>query len=350
MLQKIPIEVNTPEWLELRTNYIGCSDIPILTGSNRNYGSPIDVFYQKIGLGSGQHRMAERPFMGHIHEPIILDLWQYWEEGKEKYVENYMEKKRIRPFIKNDGYILVNEDIPFLSCTPDGTIPKGEKRLDGYELEKDAPLQVKNIDSLKWDSMDGYIPEHHEQVHGEMMVFGTEYAELACLKGGNELHINQVPYVEEFSKSIMAICSHFWYERVLPARPLAKRLKLTSKKADKEAIQKDIMELEPLPDDSDAYRAFLSARFQNQDNPDRRIIASPPMETLMHTYQYYNDIQKEIKKKQVLIKNTLLRVHEHNGITLILGDGCRSSMNKKHVVSGKEMTAELIRNEINKLN
>jgi len=42
----------------------------------------------------------------------------------------------------------------------------------------------KNINGIKWHQYDGFIPEQQQQVHGEMLVFGTEYGELANLVGG----------------------------------------------------------------------------------------------------------------------------------------------------------------------
>lgn len=347
MLQKIPVKVNTPEWLEVRRDYIGCSDIPILTGSNRNYGSPLDIFYDKLGMTTKEFKMSERPMMGHIQEPIILNLWRY-SDGKD-WVENYTNNRVLREFVPNTGYIVVNEEIPFISDTPDGTIAKGTVNLFGEKLDKDAPLQAKNIDSLKWASSDGWIPEHKEQVTGEMLVYGTQYAETVSLVGGNQLVVAQVEYNEDVATAIYNICKNFWINCVQPAKPLAKQWKLAYSKKEKEAIMKDIMQLEPLPDDSDAYRAFLSARFQNQDNPEKKIKASPDMEKLINYYQYYNDVGREIENIKRKIKNTLLRLHEHNGITLILGDNCKSTMNKNHLVKGKDTSTKEIKEILTKL-
>lgn len=347
MLQKIPVKVNTPEWLELRRSYIGCSDIPILTGSNRNYGSPLDIFYDKIGLEIKKFKMSERPLMGHIQEPTILNLWRY-SDGKE-WVDNYTSGRVLREFKPNTGYILVNPEIPFMSDTPDGTIEKGTLNLFGEKLDKDAPLQAKNIDSLKWASSDGWIPEHKEQVTGEMLVFGTQYSETVSLIGGNQLVVAQVEYNEDVAAAIYNICKNFWINCVQPAKPLAKRFLLAYSKAEKEAIMKDIMALEPLPDDSDAYRDFLSTRFKNQDNPEKKVKASPDMEVLMNYYQFYNDIGKEVDLIKRKIKNTLLRYHEHNAVTLIQGEGCKSTMNKNHLVKGREISTKHIKDQLNKL-
>lgn len=346
MLQKIPIKINTPEWLELKQSYIGCSDIPVLTGSNRNYYSPLDIFYIKIGMYDRVFKMAERPMMGHIQEPVILDLWQYYEK-ELGWVDNYQNNNKVRHFEKNTGYILVNEDTPFLSVTPDATIPAGQPTLFGEVLKLASPLQAKNIDSLKWAKHDGWIPEHREQVLGEMAVFGADYGELVSLVGGNTLHVEPIERDEDSLNAILSICRYFWYEQVVPAKALAKRWKLASKQNEKNAIMKDIYALEPAADDSEAYRSFLSARFVNLD---KQVKASSQMESLMHFWQYYDDIVKELDKKKRAIKNVLLRYHDHNGVSLILGDGCRSSMNKKHVVSGNDTDTNKLNQILKQIN
>ncbi len=347
MLKRIPVQVNTHEWLLLKQNYIGCSDIPVLTGSNRNYISTVELFEQKIGISPINMKMAELPFMGHVMEPVILEILRYFErEQRELWVQNMLQKKVIRNFESNSGYIVVNEDVPFMSTTPDAVIPRGEKDLFGDPVRVDSPINAKNINSIKWHQYDGYIPENHEQIQGEMLVWGSDYSELACLVGGNEFHVSPILKDDSVQKCIYNICKSFWYDRVVPGRVLADRWKKETRKTEKEAIRHDIYQLEPGPDDSEPYRAFLSARFVNQD---KQIKASEPMEKLISMYQFYQDIAKGIKAKQNLIKNTLLRVHEHNGVNLILGTGVKSTFNKKHVISGPELASHEVNKIVNNL-
>lgn len=350
MLQRIPVKVNTPEWLDLKSNYIGCSDIPVLTGATTSYSSPLKIFEQKIGLSVSDNEMKELPYMGHIQEPLILTIWEYYEHGdREKWVQNHMNGRRIRNLEKNTGYILVNPDVPFMSLTPDGIIPQGQPTLHGEVLEKDSPVNAKNINSIKWHQWEGYIPENHLQMHGEMLVLGSQYSELAYLVGGSEFHVVQSEFDEDISKKIYNICSSFWYDRILPAKPLAARYKLATRKAEKEALMKDIRALEPMPDDTDSYRSIMSERFKNREDTDKQLRATPEMDKLMEYYQFYSDIGKELEGIKRKIKNTLLRYHEHNGANIILGETGKSTMNKKHMVSGKELPPETIKQQLNKL-
>lgn len=340
MLKKIPVKVNTPEWLALKQNYIGCSDIPVLTGSNRSYQSPIQIFYQKIGIEPLNLRMAEIPFMGHVMEPVILNMWRYYErEQRDIWVQNMLADRVMRECEHNTGYIVVNEDTPFISTTPDAIMEPGCPTLFGEVLKVASPINAKNINSIKWHQYEGYVPEHHEQMQGEMLVWGAQYAELACLVGGNEFHVLPIERDEAIVKSIYNICKDFWYNKVLPAKPLADRWKATQKKSEKDAIMHDIYQLEPDADETDHYRIFVASRFVNKE---KKAEASESLQKLMELYQFYNDVGKGIKSKQNLIKNTILRVHEHNGYSLIQGRGAKSSFNKKHVISGPELSPKEI--------
>ena len=169
MLQKISCVPNSAEWLEIRRNGIGASDVPILTGESE-YSNPIRLFNQKIGLSPTKQIESELMFWGHAHEPLLLDHWQYWEKEKDAYIRNYRDGRVVRKYKKNEGFIYQNEDYPFMFFTPDGIIPAGELDLFGELLEKDCPLQAKNINSLVYAMYGGLPPTYIEQEHAEMIV------------------------------------------------------------------------------------------------------------------------------------------------------------------------------------
>lgn len=331
MLLKIEVKPNTAEWHEIRKGGIGASDVPILTGESE-YSNPIKLFYQKIGLSPSEQKESELMFWGHAHEPLLLDHWQYWEKEKDAYIRNVRDGKIVRRYKKNTGFIYQNEDYPFMFFTPDGIIPAGELTLYEDKLEKDCPLQAKNINALVHSMYGGLPPTYIEQEHAEMIVMGVEYSEFVYLVGGCQFYVEACPFSEIVAKSIIGICRSFWYDKVVPGKVLAQKWHRTTTQSEKDAIMADIHQLEPPPDSSEKYRAFLTERFVNRDV---KVKATPQMEYMMHAYEVLKSYEQNIQKAKRLISNTLLMYHEHNGVSRILGENCMSSMNKKHIIKGE---------------
>lgn len=317
MKKVLRIRYGTKEWDSYRNNGIGCSEIGTVFGLNE-YEPKAKLFHKKIGDMSFKQDYNRFMFFGHISEDEIAKLWEYYDPTIEggNLIENYQEKKKIRKCIKPNA-IYINTKYPYLFGNPDRIIPKGQFDCVAFtKLKKTGILELKNTTSLmlnKWEN--GFPDSWILQIHGYMMLLETDYAEIAMKIDGNNFNVVPIARNEELIQLIDEKCREFW-EKVLKGREALKNKNLALTKEEEERYSAIIDELEPLPEESDAYIYYLRERYR----PDYY----KAIEGLLEHYEIAKkiiQINKEIKEKEKerdLLKNTLSQYMLSNGCTKIV--------------------------------
>jgi predicted phage-related endonuclease len=91
------------DWQKLRQSFssrgmVGGSDAGTLLGWNK-WKSPINLFYQSIGMDLLPTKMNRQMAFGKMLEDTIAEMWQYWD-GEENFIQNVIHKNKVRKFKK----------------------------------------------------------------------------------------------------------------------------------------------------------------------------------------------------------------------------------------------------------
>lgn len=315
MIKFYPITPNTDEWHTFRLNGVGASEAATVCGINE-YDSAVRLFHEKVGTQKSNFTGNERTFWGSFMEPIILDMWQYWD-GKD-FITNYNLKNVVRTHKIPNG-VYVNTDYPWLFYTPDALINAGQLDIYGNPLDQDCPLECKCIDKLAFQSYGG-LPRHYlYQITQEMLVMDVQYAEFVYHVGGNEFKVQGVELDMDIATEILEKTYIFWNKRVLPARdqPI-------------EVVQ----QLEPEADGTDGYTDFQKERFQKRND---MIKGTDEMYKRLVMREYLLGYIALLDEQATKIKNEVLRLHVHEGVYKIdFGVKGKSTKTSRHVISIKD--------------
>lgn len=178
----IPVEVNTPKWLELRREGIGGSDAGAALGLSK-WRTPYQVYLDKIGETQGIEE-NESMYWGKKHEDNIINRYI---EGTGKAVE--------RP-----QAIFRNQINPFMQYTPDGI-------SFGRLLEAKTSRYGQDFGDAGTDE----IPQEYlVQVQHGMIVTGLRVCDVAVLISGSEYRQYEIPADKELQEMIIEQESAFW--------------------------------------------------------------------------------------------------------------------------------------------
>jgi predicted phage-related endonuclease len=176
------------EWQTLRSSFakkgfIGGSDAGTLLGLDA-YRSPVNIFYDALGLSLKERKMNIYLLMGKIMETQIAELWQYWNEDEQVYVDNVVAGNKIRHY-ETYKFIVQNPDYPYLFANLDGLIT-----LHPLYKKKTGILEIKTIRQSESDKYAlGFPPKYVVQAQLYMLVTGLKYAEIAYLIDGRTLKV-----------------------------------------------------------------------------------------------------------------------------------------------------------------
>jgi predicted phage-related endonuclease len=241
------------KWLAYRSEGLGCSDLGTALGHNP-WQEPAILFAQKVGIIPTGTQDNQIMFMGRVLEPVIADLWEHYdidEPGWEECNLNLQAGIKKREMFKPEVYVK-NPKYPYLMGGPDGLFMR-----DG----KLCVLEIKTISKYSADQYVSGIPTSYIfQIHGYMMLFDADYAEIAMLQDGRELTVVPFERDERVVQIIEEHCSKFW-DDILEARELYLE-------------QKDFTHLEPEPTSSEVYEQFLLDRFKAHSGLEKDISKS----------------------------------------------------------------------------
>jgi predicted phage-related endonuclease len=256
------------------------------------------IYHEKVGTADPVMIDNNFMFWGRENEDKIGEIWQYWDDTPFGYINNKKEHRIIRKCRKINGYVY-NDKYPWLFGSLDRLInvEGGVNFITGETLKSECPLELKALSYWGASVWEGGIPQYFfSQVNQYMLLMEVDYAEIAILKDGKDFKVMYVHRDKALCDKILEDTHKFWYSRVVPAKEAkAKRdiAELSDDIMNAEKYDSYIQKLEPPPDDTEAYKDYMSQRFLKE------------RESVMGTFELYDLAKRNevLKKIEQYIKN-----------------------------------------------
>lgn len=177
------------EWQDLRRKFVnsglvGGSDIGTLLGWNK-WKSPINLFYQAIGINLLPYKMNVDQAHGKLQEDNIALTWTYHSDNEDEFIHNVQTKTKTRSY-KKVAAIIQNPKYPTIYANIDGIITKHP-----VMGKKKGILEIKKIHGMSVDSyIGGLPPQYLAQIQHYMLVCGFDYGELAMRVDGAKMSVH----------------------------------------------------------------------------------------------------------------------------------------------------------------
>jgi predicted phage-related endonuclease len=293
---------------------IGGSDAGTLLNLNK-YKSPINLFYQAIGLSNLPNIMNHIMLHGKQLEEYVANCWQYYDGTPEGWVENTLNNNKIKKYRKVKA-IIQNPKYPALFANIDGQIT--HHPVYG---KKKGILEIKTISGYSADSYEAGIPPSYLlQVQHYMLVTEMKYAEICYLKDGRDLGVVTFEADPDLQNTILQEATNF-QKRVFAARELLDKYREENPYATNDDLYGVVANLEPEADNSEAYAAFLSERHKARETEVQMQGTEEHQEWAVLAQEYSQAIKSAEDEKR-LYQNKLKQVMEQNGATVMnLPDG-----------------------------
>lgn len=302
-------KLSESEWQTLRQSFvnrgmIGGSDAGTLLGFNK-YKSPINLFYQSVGLSNLPNKMNSAMLHGKQLESYVADCWQYWDGTEEGWVENTLTNNKIKKFQKVKA-IIENPKYPSLFSNIDGKITKHPN------YKKPGILEIKTISGYSSDSYEaGLPPSYLLQVQQYMLVTGYTYSEICYLKDGRQLGCVTFDADKELQERILEASVRF-QQMVFKAR--TEMLKYPNLSNDE--MYQIASSFEPDADSSQAFNDFISDRHKAREN-EVTIQGGDEWQDWANQYVRYSDLLKRVEERKRLYQNKIKQVMENNNASVI---------------------------------
>ena len=302
-------KLSEAEWQSLRQSFvirgmIGGSDAGTLLGLNK-YKSPINLFYQSIGINALPNKMNSIMLHGKQLEEYVAKCWQYYDGTEDGWVENTLSDNKIKRFTKVKA-IIENPKYPMLFANIDGKITKHPK----YG-RKAGVLEIKTISGYSADSYEAGIPPSYLlQVQHYMLVTEWDYAEICYLKDGRELGCVTFESDWELQERILEEAIRF-NRRVHEARRA-----LQNVESPDEQLQ-IASHFEPEADSSLAFNDFISEKHKAREE-EITIQGTDEHEQWAQSYVLINSQIKNLENDKQLYQNRLKQVMEKDGATTMI--------------------------------
>ena len=183
------------EWLSLRENGIGASEVSAVIGINP-WETPFSLYLRKTKqVPPLEENVAMH--MGHLLEPIVVQLW-----------EEATGWRAVKASAKD--IIYQDIDYPWRICTPDRIAYEVSPR-DGRKRK--CLLEIKTS-SITFDP-DELPPYYVAQCQYQMHITGLPVCYLCWLTNGRNFGYARIEYDEAFSRWLVGEVDKFWNENVL---------------------------------------------------------------------------------------------------------------------------------------
>lgn len=306
-------KLSEAEWQTLRLSFvrkgmIGGSDAGTLLGINQ-YKSPINLFYQALAIGELPSIMNAAMLHGKQLEDYVADCWQYYDGTDEGWVQNTINKKRIKRYKKLRA-IVTNPKYPVLFANIDGLITKHP--IYG---KRQGILEIKTISGYSADSYEAGIPPSYLiQVQHYMLVMELPYAEICYLKDGRQLGCVTFEANEDLQGTILEQAEAF-QARVLEARDAIGLI------SDKEEQLGIAAQYEPDADSTEAFNAFISEKHKARQS-ENIITGDDTHLEWAKQYKRYSSFLKKVEEQKQLYQNRLKQAMEkENAAIMLLPEG-----------------------------
>jgi putative phage-type endonuclease len=306
-------KLSEAEWQSLRQSFVdrgmvGGSDAGTLLGLNK-YKSPINLFYQAVGINSLPSRMNSAMLHGKQLEDYVAKCWQFYDGTEEGWVDNTLNNRKIKRYRKVKA-IIENPKYPVLFANIDGKITQHPQ----YG-KKAGLLEIKTISGYSADSYEaGLPPSYLLQVQHYMLVTGWTYSEICYLKDGRDLGVITLEADKELQDRILSAAHEF------NARVMAAKSEL-QKTADPNEQMQIASQFEPDADNTDAFNAFISEKHKARENEVTTLGTDEHQDWAKEYLRLSSDI-KALEVDKQLYQNRLKQVMEKDGATIMnLPDG-----------------------------
>lgn len=174
------IQQNTPEWLEMRRNYIGASDAPIIMGVSP-WKTEHQLWEEKLGLRESQYTNAAMQ-RGHEFEPIALAAY------------NAYTGKNASP------QVVFHEERKYMMAS-----------LDGLSQDGSTVLEIKCPGKKDHDiAASGKVPEkYYPQLQHQLATIQLNIVHYFSYLNG-EFHLVEVPRDDEYIEKLFCREEAFW--------------------------------------------------------------------------------------------------------------------------------------------
>lgn len=262
---------NDPLWHDFRT--IGAMGYPGGWGASEVHKTlrvekedyrPVlpELIEWKSGISKPTTKMTKFMMMGILMEPVILDIWTYYDGLHETYPDNFAVRQRKREYGTVGAYI-VNKKMPWLFVSLDAYIKKGYSSLLGTVLNYNCPLEVKTVGFQAARQQEHGIPLRYVyQVQQQMLVTETDYAEMAILEAGNTFKVEYFEANQQIQEAILESTYKEW-QLILKLREMKEErdsLRLSGHFDKAEEIDSHIQSALPLPSSGDGYSEYYSEK------------------------------------------------------------------------------------------
>jgi predicted phage-related endonuclease len=341
---KYHVKAHTPEWYKFRTvgtteyqGGIGASELGKIIGMDVYSPVAPELFYYKIGLAQPERVINDPIYWGTRLEPEVIHAWKH-EDTQGRYAYNemlYRETQDPKYLIRDSAdakYYLVNNKYPWLFASLDNAILPNQYKIDPNTLtwmvdengemvrtQGYCPLECKVLVHYSLKRFEGEMnPTYIAQVHQQMIVTETDYAEIAVLELDNrKLRIYPFRRDERFVDIILEATEEFWYKRVVPGRMLAKDYYAALKRGNEQESSRifaEIQSLEPEVTSGEAYADWVKKQMKTNTG---KVSGNYKHYKLANDYQMLNGFIKCLEDKKSLIQNTLLMDFRNSGIGVI---------------------------------
>lgn len=306
-------KLSEAEWQTLRQSFVdrgmvGGSDAGTLLGLNK-YKSPINLFYQAVGINKLPNKMNAIMMHGKMLEDYVAKCWQYYDGTEDGWVENTLNDNKIKSY-KKVRAIIENRKFPILFANIDGKITKHP--IHG---RKAGVLEVKTISGYSADSYEAGIPPSYlVQLQHYLLVTEWSYGEIVYLKDGRELGCVTFEANRGIQDSILVAAEEFHNRVVLAKREI-------SKSNDVNEQLQIASYFEPDADNSQAFNDFVSEKHKAREE-EVTIQGNDQHEQWAYSYTKLNADIKALESEKQLFQNRLKQVMEKEGATtMILPNG-----------------------------
>ena len=203
------------EWLEARKDGLGASDAAALLGLSP-WKTNVQLWEEKCGLVIPED-IGDKPYVryGNDAEPLLRSFFAL---DHPEYRVSFTPYK-----------IIKHQDLPFITCTPDGELEERETGRRGIYESKTATC----LSRADWDKWRGKVPDlYYAQICEQMFTGEYDYAVVWALlvnaEGDGEIRFYKFEKTECQTDIdyIIPKLEHFWKNNVLNGVPPAAILRL----------------------------------------------------------------------------------------------------------------------------
>jgi putative phage-type endonuclease len=269
----LPLRQNTPAWVDARRDFVGSSDLPVITG-NTPYGT------SAFSLWAIKTRLAEPDPV----DPETQELFDLGHLLEDDIAERYTAKTGRE--VRRANLMRARKDIPWASANLDRvSAVRGERRV----------VEVKWVPHRHWLAEPERVPSYvQDQVQWQLFVTGWDVADVAVLDG-SRVFVHEVGPNRAYQEDLLYIARWF-RDLVVRGAP-------------------------PPIDGSEATRRTLS-RLHPRPTQDL-LIASPEIDAVVHDYREARAAAKAASSREDELANVIRGlIGDHMGVE---GDGYKIS-------------------------